>query len=78
MYKRYLPFKNVHRLMKENAEQKISKESVDQMIIFLETIGKDIITLSDMYSKHDKRKIINSKDINLAIKTIQNSTYEGI
>ena len=64
--------------MKDNAEQKISKDSVEQMIIFMETIGIDIILLSDMYSKHDKRKIINSKDINLAIKTLLDNTYEGM
>lgn len=64
--------------MKDNAEQKISKDAVEQMILFLETIGIDIISLSDMYSKHDKRKVINSKDINLAIKTILDGTYEGL
>ena len=78
MSRKYLPFKNVRRLMKDNAEQKISKDSVEQMIIFMETIGIDIILLSDMYSKHDKRKIINSKDINLAIKTLLDNTYEGM
>ena len=78
MEEKYLPYKNVHRLMKTCTDQKIGKDSVEQTIIFLETLTKDIISLSTMYSKHDKRRIINSKDINLAIKTLQNVTYDGV
>lgn len=76
MTKYKIPFKNIHRIMKENTTQRIKKESVYQTILFYETLTKEITKYAEIYSKHDHRTTINDKDIQLAIKTIWNSRLE--
>ena len=70
-----LPYKTVHRIMKQNTTCKIGKDSVEQISIFLESMIKDVTLLSSIYTNHDKRKTITSEDVNLAIKTILTNTY---
>lgn len=68
--KHYLPYKNVHRLMKDNTDLKLKKDSVEQLILFFESMTKNIISLSEVYCEYDNRKMISSDDVNLAIKTM--------
>lgn len=68
--KQYLPYKNVHRLMKDNTDLKVKKDSVEQLILFFESMTKNIISLSALYCKYDGRKMISCDDVNLAIKTM--------
>ncbi len=65
-----LPFKTVHRLMKQNTDCNLSHDSVEQLILFLESVIKNVTISSSLYADHDDRKTIDVEDINLAIRQI--------
>ena len=68
--KHYLPYKNVHRLMKNNTDLKVKKDSVEQLILFYESMTGNILSLATKYCEYNNRKVISCDDINLAIKTM--------
>lgn len=70
-----LPFKTVHRLMKDNTDCKLSHDSVEQLILFMESVIKNVVITSSLYADHDGRKTIDTEDINLAIRQIYFNRY---
>lgn len=70
-----LPFKTVHRLMKKNCDCNLSHDSVEQLILFMESVVKNVTVTASLYAEHDSRKTVDTEDINLAIRQIYFDRY---
>ncbi len=67
MAKKIFAWSPIRKLMKDNGAEMVSRDAVDALISYLESVAKNVTRASMEMSRHASRKKISKADIELAL-----------